>query len=395
MAINRYKMKHQAKSGHRGAALASKLLETPDRLIGLILLGNNLVNNATAALAGNIGYQLSGSAGIAIATAVVTIFMLLFAEVTPKTLAALYPERVAYPAAYVYTFLMKFCYPIVWVVNLIANGVLRLFGVRQDEAANNSLSREELRTVVNEADSMIPKRHQNMLLSILDLENVTVEDIMIPRNEIVGINLDDPWEEIELQIRDLSHTRVPVYRESIDNIVGVVHAKRILRLLANENFDKERLESSLATPYFVPEGSSLMQQMINFQNEKRRLGMVVDEYGDILGMVTLEEILEEIVGEFTTDALANNNDIIRQNDGSFLIDGSTHIRDINKSLKVKLPSKGPKTLNGLILEHMEIIPEPGTSLLLNDYPIEIVRTANNAVKTARLHNRIVRPKTED
>ncbi len=386
MTLNRYRLRHLSRAGHPAATRAHRLLERPDRLIGLILLGNNFVNILASSLATVIGLRLLGEAGIPVAALVLTFVILIFAEVAPKTLAALHPERIAFPAAFVYTPLLRILYPIVWVVNGLANGLLRALGVPMDGQSEQALSREELRTVVTEAGAMIPKRHQKMLLNILDLEQTSIEDIMVPRNEVVGIDLDDELEDIANALTHTLYTRLPVYKVSIDNIVGVLHVRNVLPLLKGDEFSKDDLRNILREAYFVPQSTSLNRQLLNFQHENRRTALVVDEYGEIKGLVTLEDILEEIVGEFTTDPAAIlTKDLTLQDDGSYLADASANIRELNRALKIKLPTDGPKTLNGLILEHMETIPEAGTSLLLNGYPVDIVQTKDNAVKTARIH----------
>jgi len=384
MTLNRYRMKTLAENGHRGAILARRLLKRPDRLLGLILLGNNFVNILASSIATIIALRLYGEAGIAIATGILTFVVLVFAEVAPKTMAALRPERFAFPAAYIYTPLLKLLYPFVWLVNAIANRMLFLVGINPEEGHKETINTEEVRAVVNEARHLMPKQHSDMLLRILDLENTSVEDIMIPRSDITGIDLNDDWIEIERQISSSQRTRVPVFEDSIDNIIGMLHLRKVLNLLSRDELDIETLKTQLREPYFIPEGTPLTQQLINFQKNRRRSGLVVDEYGSIMGLVTLEDILEEIVGQFTTDAATRTTSIHLQNDGSYLVDGSTHIREVNRSLGIRLPTDGPKTLNGLILEHLEMIPEPGTSLMINDVPIEITRTANNAVQMAKL-----------
>ncbi|MEJ2654825.1 MAG: HlyC/CorC family transporter [Acidihalobacter sp.] len=388
MSLNRYRLRHLAESGHTGAIRAQRLLSKQDRMIGLILLGNNLTNILITQLATYIGYTLFGEAGIAIATGVLTFGLLIFAEVAPKTLAALHAERVAFPAAFVYVPLLTAVYPLVWLVNLMANSILRLIGVSADDTEAQPMSREELRSVVNQAGGLIPRRHQKMLLGLLDLDKATVEDIMVPRNEIVGIDLDEPWDEIIEQLSHTSYTRLPVYHGDIDRIIGIIHIRHVFALAQSGRLDRETLETELRPPYFIPEGTSLNQQLLNFQSERRRIGLVVDEYGDIQGLVTLEDLLEEVVGEFTTDPTAHSRDIHPQADGSFMIDGSTHIREINRTLGWRLPTRGPRTLNGLLLEYLEMIPEPGTSVLINGYPMEIVQTKNNAVRTVRARQRL-------
>ena len=385
MTLNRYRLRHLAGAKHKGAIRAQNLLKRPDRLIGLILLGNNFINILAASIATIIALRLYGEAGIAIATFLLTIVILVFSEVTPKTFAALHPERIAFPAAFIYTPLLWLFYPLVWVVNAIANGILKMFGVTPDDTSVNALGQEELRTVVLEAGAMIPKRHQNMLLNILDLENVTVEDIMIPRNDIAGIDLDDDWNVIEKQIMSSQFTRLPVFHGSIDHVIGFVHLRKLLPLLLSDEISKNDLEKMVKDTYFIPENTSLNRQLLNFQRKKRRVGLVVDEYGDVLGLATLEDILEEVVGEFTTDPSTHMPEYTAQKDGSFLVDGSASIRELNRNLSIELPTDGPKTLNGLVVEYMEDIPQPGTTVLLAGYPVEIVQTKDNLVKTLRIH----------
>ncbi|HET8551997.1 MAG TPA: HlyC/CorC family transporter [Gammaproteobacteria bacterium] len=384
MSINRYRMRHRARAGHRGAQLAERLLRQPDRLIGLILLGNNVANIVASSLVTVIAMRVGGEATLALAEGLLVLVVLVFVEVAPKTLAALRPEQVSYPAAYVYVPLLKILYPIVWIVNAIANGLLFLAGVRRNEAEGQPLSREELRTVVVEAGVIIPKRHQRMLLNILDLEEATVEDIMVPRNEIAGIDMNDDWDDIVTQITQSQHTKLPLFSDSIDEIIGMIHLRQVLRPLARGALDRDSLRQLASQPYFVPEGTSLHRQLINFQNVRRRIGLVVDEYGDIQGLVTLEDILEEIVGEFTTDPAASHKDIFPEPDGSYLINASIAIRSLNRALNWQLPADGPRTLNGVILEYLEDIPEPRTSVRIGDYGIEIVQTGDNVVKTVRM-----------
>lgn len=385
MALNRYRLRHKARTGHKGALRASKLLEHPDRLMGLILLGNNFVSILASSLAALIAIHFLGEAGIPLAAFLMTLVLLIFGEVAPKTVAAIHPELIAYPASVILVPLLKLCYPLVWAVNLIANNLLRLVGISTVDPSQQALSPEELRTVVMEAGVMIPRRYQTMLLSILDLEEITVDDIMIPRNEIAGIDLEDPWEEIMTQLTHSPYTRLPVYRGHIDQVIGFLHLRQIIGLMSrNPNFGRQELEGLLGEPYFIPEGTPLSTQLLNFQKQRRRYGLVVDEYGDLLGLVTLEDILEEIVGEFTTDPLTLSRNIVPQEDGSYLVDGSTSIRMLNRSMNWQLPTDGPKTLNGLIMEQLENIPEPGTRLLVGNYPVEIVKIAGNRVQTVRI-----------
>jgi Mg2+/Co2+ transporter CorB len=384
MSLNRYRLRHKARSGHRGAQIAEHLLQQPDRLIGLILLGNNLVNISAASLVAFISLQLGGEAALAIGTFLLTLVVLIFAETAPKTLAALNPEAVAYPAAYVYYPLLKVLYPLVWLINVLSNGVLWLLGHRRRDVDGNALSAEELRTVVYEAGTRISRRYRAMLINILDLEKVTVDDVMVPHNEIVGIDLDDDMESITEVIRNSRHTRLPVYRDNIDKVVGLLHLRRLANVSGQDNIDKSDLEALLVEPYFVPEGTPLNTQLMQFQKSKQRIALVVDEYGDIQGIVTLEDILEEIVGEFTTDPAADDDDVVKESDDTFLVNGTANIREMNRVMNWTLPTDGPKTLNGLILEHLETIPEAGTCFKINDYPIEIVEINDNRVQVARI-----------
>jgi Mg2+/Co2+ transporter CorB len=392
MTLNRYRLKHLAKAGHPGAKRASRLLKRPDRLIGLILLGNNFVNILASSLATIIALRLGGEGAIAIAAGLLTLVILIFAEVAPKTLAALRPERLAFPASFIYIPLLKLFYPLVWVVNGIANTLLKRIGISPEDADGQLLSQEELRTVVMEAGAMIPKKHQKMLLSILDLEKVEVEDIMIPRNEVDGIDLEESLDDVIRQLRTSQYTRLPVFNDGIDNVVGLINVRKALHALSeNEEITKAKLEEISEPPYFIPEGTPLNKQLLNFQRKKRRVGLVVDEYGDFLGLVTLADLLEEIVGEFTTDPSDSIQDVQPQEDGSYLVAGNASIKELVKTFKWDLPTEGPRTINGLIIEYLEAIPEPGTSLLLEGYPVEILQTQDNAVRMIRIEPAARRP----
>lgn len=383
MTLNRYRLRHLAKSGHRGARRAQRLLERPDRLIGLILLGNNFVNISASSVTTLITLKLGGDAYLAVATFLLTFAILIFAEVAPKTLAALHPERVAFPASYVLAALMRPLYPLVVAVNAIANALLRTFGIRLDSDDHN-ISREELRTIVNEAGVLIPHRHQSMLVNILDLDKATVEDIMVPRADIVGIDLENDNEDIIQQLSSTQYTRLPVFRDNIEHVEGIVHIRRLLPLITSGDFSKDQLIERMQEPYFIPEGTPLHTQLLNFQRNRRRIGLVVDEYGDILGLATVEDILEEIVGDFTTDPGHDAKEIQALEDGSYLVEGSTSIRELNRLLNWSLPTDGPKTLNGAILEQLEAIPQAGVSLKLVGVPVTIVQTNGNRVKTAQV-----------
>ena len=316
-----------------------------------------------------------------------TLVVLIFAEAAPKTLAALHPERIAYPAAIIYYPLLKIIYPVVWLTNIASRGVLFLFGVRSGDAGLDPLTREELRTIVHESGGRISSRYQQMLLSILDLEQVTIDDVMVPHNEIIGIDLDDDFADIERIIRESEHTRLPVYRDNIDQIVGILHLRRLANM-AQQSFDKESLQRILAEPYFVPEGTPLSTQLVQFQRRRERIALVVDEYGDIQGIVTLEDILEEIVGEFTTDPADEVEDVVKEGTGSFLVNGAANIRELNRAQGWELPTDGPKTLNGLIVELLETIPEPSTCVKISGYPLEIVASDENRVRTVRIGHRV-------
>lgn len=387
MTLNRYRLRNLAKNGHRGAMKAAALLKSPERLIGLILLGNNFVNILASALATLLAINLWGDRGIAIATGALTLVILIFAEVLPKTLATLKSENLAFFAAHIYTPLLKVTWPLVFLVNSIVNKLLVFAGVDTRQNSNaDKLNSDELRTVVDEAGDMIPERHQRMLLNILDLEKVTVDEIMVPRNEIEGIDLNDPWPKIVEQLGQSSHSRLPIYREDIDNVEGFIYLRRMLKLLKGQELTQAYVESSMREAYFVPEGTSVTLQLLNFQQQKKRIGLVVDEYGDIQGLVTIEDILEEIVGEFTSDPtkVEKLSEIALMQDGSYTVHGSISVRELNRELSWNLPTEGPKTLNGLVLEHLQNIPENGASFIINGRPIEITKVQGNVVQLARL-----------
>lgn len=391
MTVNRYRLRHRAEQGHRGAQLALALLERPERLIGLILLGNNFVNILASSLATVIAIELGGEGAIALAAGILTLVVLVFGEVAPKTLAAKHPERIAYPAAYIYTPLLKVLYPLVWIVNLAVTGLLILLRVESPASDGQALSREELRTVVSEAGAMIPEHSRSMLLGILDLERASVEDIMVPRHEVEGIDLQAPEDEIITAIHNTQYTRLPLFDGNIDNVIGIFHARNALHaVLKHGRLDRDLLRKICRPPYYVQEGTHLYQQLLNFQREKRRVALVVDEYGDFQGLITLVDLLEEIVGEFSTDPSDQIPEIHRAEDGSLLIDCGIAVRDLNRVLHWQLPTQGPKTLNGLILDYLETIPEPDTSLMLHGHPLEITQTADNGVKTVRYIPRALR-----
>jgi Mg2+/Co2+ transporter CorB len=385
MSLNRYRLRHLEKQKHKGAKRVSKLLATPDKLIGLILIGNNLVNIFATLITGIIAQRLYGDAGVFYAGLLLTLVILIFAEITPKTLAALHPEKIAFPSSIILTLLLKIFLPIVITVNWITNGLLSLLGVSSEQREQHSLSSEELRTVVNESGAMLAERDQSMLVSILDLEKVTVEDIMIPRSELVGIDINEDWKKIQKQLTQSNHTRMLLYRDNMDDVVGYLHARDALKLLSKNQFTKATIIRAVRELYFIPEGTPLNVQLLKFQHAKERLGLVVDEYGDIQGLVTLEDILEEIVGDFTTTMEPTTSDEVSiQPDGSYLVDGSATIRDINKEMSWNFPSDGPKTLNGVIIEFLEDIPEANLSVRISGYPLEIVDVTDNKIKTVRI-----------
>lgn len=389
MTLNRYRLKYLAEQGNRSARLAEKLLERPDRLIGLILLGNNLVNILAAQLVTLLALNLYGDYAIAAAGGIFTLVVLIFAEVTPKTLAALHAEKVAFPAAWVYWVLQKPMMPFVWIINVISNNLLRLLGASPEGSSLQALSREELKTVVTEAGAMAPSRYQSMLINILDLNKVTVEDIMVPRSEIVGLDLDDDIDTILRQINTAQHTRLVVYKEQMDKVIGILHLRRLIAPAAQKTLTHDVIRELSRKPLFVPEGTQLNRQLIEFQRHKRRIGLVVDEYGDLQGLITLEDILEEIVGEFTTDPVATTEkEVFPQEDGTWLVDGTAHVRDVNRSMEWELPVGEARTMSGMVVEYLENIPEPGTSVKINGYPIEIVQVQDNRVVTLRIGQRI-------
>ena len=384
MAINRYRLRHLARKGNRSAKRTSALLERPDRLIGVILIGNNFVNILASALATIIAVRLWGDSGIAIATLGLTFVVLIFGEVTPKTVAAMYPEKVAFPASLMLVPLLKLLYPVVVLVNWICSLLMYPFGIRPGQESEDQLTSEELRTLVNESGLRLPTKRRGMLLGILDLEKVRVDDIMVPRNEISGIDIEDGLEEIILQLKDCQHTRMPVYRGDINNVIGMLHMRRIARLLSLKELNKAILLQETDEPYFIPESTALHTQLFNFQKSRERTALVVDEYGDIMGLATLEDILEEIVGDFTTDVSDNSQEITPQGDGSYIIDGSASIRDVNRALGWHLPTEDARTINGLITEEMEAIPDASVCWKIGNCRFEILQVQDNCIKSVRM-----------
>ena len=388
MALNRYRLRHQAKSGHRGAKRAMELLARPDKLIGTILIGNNLVNILATAIATSVFTRLYGDAGLAYATAVLTVVILIFAEVTPKTIAALHPEKVAFPASLVLQPLLWLLTPFVWLVGSVSNGLARLVGVEATTGSDaEHLAPEELRSVVFESGALLPSKHKGMLLNVLDLDQATVEDIMIPRNEVIGVDIENSAEEILEQLSASSYTRLPVFEGDINRVVGILHLRRAAQILRGgpEAFSPEQLKAYANEPYFVPEATPLPTLLMNFQKKKRRMGLVVDEYGEVMGIVTLEDLLEEIVGDFTASPIpSEDEEIVAQGDGWYLIEGGTSIRDINRTLDWELPTDGPKTFNGLAMEHLESIPDGNISFYILNYLVEIEAVSDKMITRARV-----------
>ncbi len=388
MALNRYRLKHKVKSGHKGAILAQKLLESPDRLLGVILLGNNFVNIFASSIATIIAMKLIGEAGIALAAGLLTLVILVFAEVAPKTLAALYPEKIAYPAAFILTPLLKLLSPLVWMVNFFANGFLRLFRIKvHHHDDQHSLTQEELQTLINEATSQLPDHYRSMLSSVLQLESVTVEDVMIPKQDMYAVDIEQPFEQFLKAIQKSPYTRIPIYRNSLDDdLIGILNLRRALPVLMRDDVRMKDIIKLVRPAYYIPETTSLSVQLGKFNEKKRRMALIVDEYGDLQGLLTMEDLLEEIVGKLSTDSKAKPvEETVELNaDGSMTIDASEFIRDLNKAYELDLPTHGPKTLNGLIQEELESFPAAGTCIKIGDYVLEVTEIADNAIETVKL-----------
>jgi Mg2+/Co2+ transporter CorB len=384
MAINRYRLLHLAREGHRGARLAERLLQHPDRLIGLILLGNNFVNISASALATIAFVRIAGEAGVLIATVSLTFVLLIFAEVAPKTLAAFRPERIALPAAYVLWPLLKVSYPLVRVVNLIAGAVLRLFGHRGGKASDTALSADELRTLLEEGGRLIPDSHRRMLLNILMLEEARVEDIMVPRNEIRAIDLDTDADTLRRDLAEFPYSRVIVYRGSLDNVIGVLNTRSLLDLRRGTEVTTGLIEARMRKPYFIPEGTRLPQQLVEFQRLQRRSALIVDEYGDIQGLVTLADILEEIVGDFTTAPKQTSRRVEKQADGSLLVDGRIAIHSLNRRLDWELPTDDANTLSGLIVNRLEDLPNAGDELEIDGFRMRLEQVKDHVIRLVRV-----------
>ena len=383
MSVNKYKMRHQAKLNNKGAKAAKKLLENPDKIIGVILLGNNLTNILITQITTLVALRLYGNLGLAIATGLLTIFILIFAELTPKTIGEMHSEKVAYSSSLLYRPMLVLLYPFVFLINLIANSLIKILGLKQN-LSKGTLSSEELKTILGDTSIKFSKPHLGMLESIIDLEKATVEDIMIPRSDIYGIDLGDDIASVVNNFKNTPYTRIPVFEDNIEHLLGLVHIKNIAPMLASKSIDTEKIKSLIKKPYYIVSGTSLYRQLVNFQKEKRRIGFIVDEYGEIQGLVTLEDILEEIVGDFTSDPADSEEIIPTNNKNIFLVDGGVHIREINQALNIKLVAKEAKTINGFILEHLENLPKINDIISIQGHTFKIIENMDNAVKTVHL-----------
>ncbi|WP_318840092.1 CNNM domain-containing protein [Providencia sp. PROV080] len=386
MTLNRYRLKHLAKQGNRSAKRVEKLLRHPDKLISLILIGNNLINIVASSLATIVGMRLYGNAGVAIATGILTFVILVFAEVMPKTIAALYPEKIAFPSSYILKPLQKIMLPVVWAFNKITLLFMFLCGIKPPVIRSDAVSKDELRTIVHESKAKLSRRNQDMLLSILDLEKVTVGDIMLPRNEIVGIDVNDDWKSIIRQLTHSPHGRILLYRDSLDDAIGILRVREAYRLMMEKReFTKQNLIKAADSIYFIPNSTPLSTQLINFQHNKEKIGIIVDEYGEIQGLITVEDILEEIVGDFTTSMSPSlSEEVLPQSDGSVLVDGTANIRDLNKAFDWHLPVDGPRTVNGMVLEAIGDIPELQEKIVISHYLVEVLLISDNIIKQVKI-----------
>lgn len=383
MALNKYRLKHLIKQNSRSAKRAEKLLQRPDRLLGVILIGNNFVNILAAALTTILCLELFGNSGVFIGSVVLTIIILIFAEVTPKTFAAKNAENIALPASGILKILQKILYPLIWIVNFFSNNLLNLLNVKEKDS-NEDITTEELKSVLENSGDLIPKRYQDMLISILDLDEILIDEIMTPRNEIVGIDLDDSFEKLMQTVSENSEEIIPVYEQNLDNLKGVISFNGIKSFLFKQGNSFDDFMEFVNDVYIALENTSLSNQLFNFQKDNKTSAVVVDEYGNVKGLVSINDILEEIVGELSSNQTREKIDFQEQKDGSFLIDGSVSIREINKKLSWDLPLEGPVTLNGLILEKIETIPESNISINLNNYIIETVLIKDNMIKFAKI-----------
>jgi len=384
MSLNRYRLRYLVKQNHKQAIRVNQMLARPDKLLSVVLIGNTLANIVASTVATLIGHRIYGEVGVAIATLLLTVIILVFSEMTPKTLAALYPQQVAFASSLPLKMVQNLLAPIVQIISWITNGILRLFGISVDKVQKEALSGEELRSVVHEAGGLLPVEHKSMLISLIDLERATVEDIMVPKTDIIGLDLEQPWHELLDQLETAQHTRLPLYRGTIDNLVGMIHVRSVLSLALDECLDMENLLKIADAPYFIPEATPLNVQILNFRKMKKRSCFVVNEYGDLLGLVTMEDILEEVVGEFTTDIADLSKDILQQEDGSVIVDASITLRHLSRLLNWQLPMIGPRTLSGLIIEHLGYIPPPDCCLQIENFRFEILKVGDNTIKTVKM-----------
>ena len=382
MSVNRYKLKHKHKLGDSSANKVNFLVTNPEKTLGLILLLNNFVNILASAISTLIAIKIYGEAGVAISVVVLTIIILIFAEVTPKTFAALYADKIAYPVSLLLYPLMKIFYPIVILINFISKIILRMFGIKTEKINQELLTKDEIKLIVKESSHRIPKNHEDMIVNMIDLEKVKVEDAMIPRNELVAVDIEDDLRKISKKILNCKHTRIPIYKKELNKLLGFLHKRKVIDILVENKMTKENILEQISPPYFIPEDTSLTSQLINFKKQKKRIGFVVDEYGDVKGVVTLDDILEEIVGDF--DENAKNDGIIKINSQTYIIDGAIQIREINKSLDWEIPETAAKTINGYILECLENIPTQGETFDSEGYLFEIVEISNNFVKNVKV-----------
>jgi Mg2+/Co2+ transporter CorB len=388
MSLNRYRLRHLAKEGHRGARIASVLLSQTDRVLGVILLGNNFANAASATLVAVITVELFGEGEVALmlGTLSVTFAILVFSEISPKVIAAAYPEKLAFACSYVLYPLLKIASPVVWFINLFVRSLLRILHIKINFAeTSHAITMEELRSIVLEAGNYIPKKHRAILLNLFDLEKITVDDVMIAHTQIETIDFDAPMEAILQHISSSHHTRLPVREGASEEITGVLHIRKVMNQLRDGELTMENLRNIINEPYFIPSGTPLYTQMQQFQENRQRIALVVDEYGELKGLVSLEDILEEVIGDFTTHSPMRSTAYRKEEDGSWIVDGTSSLRDLNKKLGLSLPLDGPRTLNGLVLEHFEDIPEPNTSFKIGAHALEILQTQDRIVKSVRIY----------
>jgi Mg2+/Co2+ transporter CorB len=385
MALNRYRVRHLTQAGHRGARLTTQLLAQTDQFLGVVLLGNTVINAAAALLVGEIASRYLGHSqwALLVATTAAAFAILVFSEITPKVAGARYPETIALPSSYVLVPLLKLARPVMWFVNLFVQPLLWMIRLKPRPEGAHTLTLQELRMLVLEA-GYLPQKHQSILLNLFDLEAITVDDVMVPRNHIEAFDIDAPLDVLRQQIATSHHRRLLVYRGNLDDVVGTLRARDVLNLVQNEELTKDKLRELMREPHYVPAGTPLFSQLQNFQEQQDRMSLVVDEYGELMGLVTLEDILEEMIGEFTTQSPLQTGGFVKQPDGSYLVEGATLLRELNRKLGFGFPLDGPKTLSGLILEHLQSMPEPSTSVKIAGHPLEIVQTHDRVVKAVRV-----------